>query len=108
MGERMKQLKKDTPLSVPIPEALQSEGSVTLVVEFIHWKTDIQHLKYEMVTCDFCQERPTAWYCDFLVTGYCEECMREQMKEYKKEGMGLTPEGRRGPIRKELAGWRRK
>jgi hypothetical protein len=52
-------------------------------VEFIHW-AEIPLCSEGPVMCDFCEERPVEWYCDFLVTGYCKECMAEQEEEYNR------------------------
>ena len=34
--------------------------------------------------CDFCEEKEYTYWCEFLVTGYCDDCMQEQMEEYKQ------------------------
>ena len=36
------------------------------------------------VMCDFCQKNEAAWWCKFLMTGYCEQCMEEQCCEYER------------------------
>jgi len=49
-------------------------------VEFVHWEE--QSPGEKPLICDFCEERPVVWYCDFLVTGYCEQCMIAQKLDY--------------------------
>jgi len=45
-------------------------------VKFVDWGEEIEENK-----CDFCEAKGTRYYCDFLVTGYCEKCMKEQLEE---------------------------
>ena len=53
----------------------------SFIITFDHWGV---HECPHPVMCDFCKEEEAAWWCEWLVTGYCEQCMEEQKAEYEK------------------------
>ncbi len=45
----------------------------------ISFRFEVEFLKYPepIGRCDFCETNPMIYYCERLVTGYCEDCMAE-------------------------------